>query len=183
MHLGLHHCLSPHRGLLEMYRVARKGVVVIENRDSLLIRIAVAMGLTGDYELEAVALNEFQWGGVRNTAIPNYVYRWTEREVIKTIESFTPHSVQNVRFYYNVRLPVERLTMSSLPKQIAAHILGGVAKVAQSMMPKQCNEFAFVVHKTNLWKPWIGEVGGSHQLRRDYKLGFEPKKYRRNPPP
>ena len=25
VHQGLHHCHSPHRGLLEMYRVARRG--------------------------------------------------------------------------------------------------------------------------------------------------------------
>src|SRR5260221_1631337 len=27
-HDGLHHCQSPHRGLLEMYRVAKKGLLV-----------------------------------------------------------------------------------------------------------------------------------------------------------
>jgi SAM-dependent methyltransferase len=31
---GLHHCASPHRALHEMYRVARKGIVVFEARDS-----------------------------------------------------------------------------------------------------------------------------------------------------
>src|SRR5271154_6171040 len=30
VHAGLHHCASPHRGFLEMCRVARKGVLVIE---------------------------------------------------------------------------------------------------------------------------------------------------------
>src|SRR5688572_24937831 len=36
---GLHHCQSPHRGLLELYRVARRGVIVLEPRDNLLTRI------------------------------------------------------------------------------------------------------------------------------------------------
>ncbi len=48
---GLHHCDSPHRALLEMYRVARKGVIVFESRDSLAMRLAARLGLTGDYEL------------------------------------------------------------------------------------------------------------------------------------
>src|SRR5262245_10831139 len=38
VHAGLHHCFSPHRALLEMYRVARKCVVAFESRDSLMIR-------------------------------------------------------------------------------------------------------------------------------------------------
>lgn len=30
VHSGLHHCHSPHRGLLEMYRVAKHGLVLFE---------------------------------------------------------------------------------------------------------------------------------------------------------
>src|SRR5665213_863504 len=40
VHAGLHHCHSPHRGLTEMYRVARLMVIVIEARDNLSMRIA-----------------------------------------------------------------------------------------------------------------------------------------------
>ena len=38
VHAGLHHCHSPHRALLEMYRVARKCAVAFESRDSLMMR-------------------------------------------------------------------------------------------------------------------------------------------------
>jgi hypothetical protein len=34
--------------------------------------------------------DEYLYGGVKNTPIPNYVYLWTEREVTKTISSFAP---------------------------------------------------------------------------------------------
>jgi ubiquinone/menaquinone biosynthesis C-methylase UbiE len=44
-HAGLHHCHSPHRALLEMYRVARKAAIAFESRDSRLIRTAVRLGL------------------------------------------------------------------------------------------------------------------------------------------
>ena len=37
-HNGLHHCVSPHQGLLELFRVARRGIVVFEPRDSFLTR-------------------------------------------------------------------------------------------------------------------------------------------------
>ena len=72
VHAGLHHCASPHRGLLEMCRVARKGVVVMEARDSMLIRLAARVGLVPNYELETVAIANFAIGGLRNSAIPNY---------------------------------------------------------------------------------------------------------------
>lgn len=40
------------------------------------------LGVALDYELPAVSENNFTHGGVENGPIPNYVYRWTEREVI-----------------------------------------------------------------------------------------------------
>lgn len=76
---GLHHCASPHRALLELYRVARHGLLALEARDSALMRVAQRMGVVDEYELTAVADNDFAAGGVRNSPVPNYVYRWTER--------------------------------------------------------------------------------------------------------
>src|SRR5882762_6017574 len=49
VHAGLHHCYSPHRALLEMYRVARKCIIAFESRDSLLMTAAVRLGLTMNY--------------------------------------------------------------------------------------------------------------------------------------
>src|SRR5918997_5026895 len=34
VHQGLHHCRSPHRALLEMYRVARRGILVFEPQET-----------------------------------------------------------------------------------------------------------------------------------------------------
>ena len=42
---GLHHCASPHRALLELYRVARRGVLALEARDSALMRFAQRLGV------------------------------------------------------------------------------------------------------------------------------------------
>lgn len=66
---GLHHCHSSHRALLEMYRMARKAVLVIEARDNLLIRTAVKLGFTVDYELEAVSDEGFETGGIANGSV------------------------------------------------------------------------------------------------------------------
>ena len=40
VHAGLHHCRSPHRAFLEMYRVPRKCAVAFESRESLRLRDA-----------------------------------------------------------------------------------------------------------------------------------------------
>ena len=90
VHQGLHHCRSPHRGLLEMYRVARRGLVMFEPQDTVLTRLGVRLGVGQRYELAAVADNDLRWGGVQNTDVPNFVYRWTEREVRKTLGLVRP---------------------------------------------------------------------------------------------
>ena len=55
VHNGLHHCHSPHRGLLELYRVARQGVLVFEPRDTALVRLGVRLNLGQKYEVAAVS--------------------------------------------------------------------------------------------------------------------------------
>ena len=73
-----------------MYRVARKGIIVIESRRSLLMQIANRLGLSPEYEVEAVVGSELERGGVDNTAIPNYIYRWTEDELMRAINHTIP---------------------------------------------------------------------------------------------
>ena len=87
---GLHHCHAPHQALAEMHRVARKAVIVLEAQDSACVRLLVHLGMLLDYECAAVASNDYRAGGVDNTALPNYIYRWTRREIEKTIRALDP---------------------------------------------------------------------------------------------
>ena len=64
-----------------------------------------------DYEIAAVAANGCIAGGVRNSAIPNYVYRWTEREIEKTIASACPWGKPRFIYRYALRIPWARLRM------------------------------------------------------------------------
>lgn len=154
VHAGLHHCHSPHRGLLEMYRVARKCVVVFEARDSLMMRTAVRLGLTMDYEINSISADGR--GGVADTGVPNYIYRWTEREVKKTIASYDPSRVPKINFSYDLRIPIQRYTKEG---NVVLHLLGKVveplSKVYAGVAPKQCNEFAFTILKDTELQPWI----------------------------
>ncbi|WP_262048674.1 class I SAM-dependent methyltransferase [Bradyrhizobium sp. Bra78] len=153
VHAGLHHCYSPHRALLEMYRVARKCVVAFESRDSLLIRCAVKLGMTLDYELDSVIDGR---GGVAETGTPNFVYRWTERDIVKTISSYDPNRVPSTQFFYDLRLPIQRLTRSGKPALLAiARLVEPASRIFAALLPRQCNEFAFAIKKTGATHPWI----------------------------
>lgn len=158
VHAGLHHCRSPHRGLLEMYRVARKHVLVFEARDSVAMWLACRAGIALDYETACGPITNYKAGGVRDSAIPNYVYRWTEREVLKTLQSAAPETQPKVDFFYGLELNPEFVETYSpirakLLKRLSP-ILEGVAKV----LPSQTNCFAFSISKPDIpsdLQPWL----------------------------
>ena len=102
---GLHHCRSPHRAVLELYRVSRRGILCLESRDSAVMRLAVRLRLVDDYEVGAVAAHGLVAGGVANTAVPNYVYRWTEREFEKTVASYAPHARHRFVYLRELEIP------------------------------------------------------------------------------
>jgi SAM-dependent methyltransferase len=155
---GLHHCRSPHRALLELYRVARVAAVALESRDSALMRLGVRLGAVDEYELGAVAAHGLKAGGVANTATPNYVYRWTEREVEKTVASFAPHVRHRIRFFREFELPDVLVTSARGPRgavlRLARPLVGAVTKV----LPSQANLFAFAIEKPDPVRdlqPWM----------------------------
>lgn len=158
-HNGLHHCRSPHRALCEMHRVARQGVLVFEPFDGLLSRLAVRAGMGQEYEVAAVFDNGFTFGGVQNTAVPNFVYRWTEAEVRKTVASLAPEGRHRFRFFHAVRLPLGRLRVArglTLPLAIAAVL--PVLALARLVAPRLANNFAFWIGKPRLpddLHPWL----------------------------
>ena len=172
VHAGLHHCDSPHRALLEIYRVAKKGLVAMEARDSLAMRAAIKLGLTSEYELPAVVGNHLKSGGVNNTEVPNFIYRWTEREFIKTISSYDPTGKHFYRFYYGLTLPFESAAMQKNPlRKWALHAIHPFFTIATHLFPKQMNQFAMVAIKprtpTELW-PWLELKGSTVALNKAY---------------
>ena len=165
---GLHHCRSPHRALLELYRVARVAALALESRDSALMRVAVKLGAVDEYELAAVAAHGLRSGGVANTSTPNYVYRWSEREVEKTVASFAPHARHRIRFFREFELPealveIDRGARASV-LELARPVVTGITRV----LPRQANLFAFAIEKPQLpadLQPWM-QADGS-ELRPD----------------
>ena len=165
VHAGLHHCGSPHRALLEMYRVARKAAIVFEARDSLMMRSAVALGFASDFELEAVSGEGYESGGLNNGPIPNLGYRWTEREVVKTIRAADPAHVEKIDFFYGLRLPTLRFEHVNAPaKRIALKLMAPGVKAFAKLFPKQGNQFGFVITKTGRLRDWLEEKDGKVRL-------------------
>jgi len=160
-HMGLHHCGSPHRALLEMYRCAAKSVLVFENRDSLAMQTAIRLGMVPVYEFEAVVDNDYKFGDYRNTAIPNAAYRWTEREVTKTLASFDPAHVVPVQFFDGLRLPVARVKMIGNPIVRALFPASFMPfQLFAKVFPTQMNEFGFFIDKTGRYlQPWMAANG------------------------
>jgi SAM-dependent methyltransferase len=169
---GLHHCRSPHRALLEMYRVARRGIIVIESRDSVLMRTANRLGLSPTYEVEAVVGSGFSGGGVNNTDVPNYIYRWTEADFEKALRAFDPRGRQTFRFFYGLNLPYELAgwKKSSLKLKVIKAtdpLLRGLTR----LFKKQCNTMAMVALEPrvpdDLW-PWLKAENGRVVFAREY---------------
>jgi SAM-dependent methyltransferase len=158
VHAGLHHCASPHRALLEMYRVARRGVLAFEARDSLLMRVAVRTGRVPLYEAAAVRSHNFRFGGVRNSCVPNYIYRWTESEVEKTIASYAPQAPHRICYYHGLRIPEERLPFAQSRRlRWLSRGMKRLVELSTRLLEKQGNLFAFYIEKppdTELF-PWL----------------------------
>jgi ubiquinone/menaquinone biosynthesis C-methylase UbiE len=154
VHAALHHCESPHRALLEMYRVAKIGAIAFESRDSLLMKFLEKVNLTTSYEHVAVYYNNGKFGGVNNTEVPNYIYRWTEREIEKTISTYAPFARHEFRYEYGNDVPSSAaLEKKATVKMILISLLKPFYKVFFTLLfPKQQNLFAFYIRKPSLPK-------------------------------
>lgn len=174
-HAALHHCHSPQRGLLELYRVARKAAIAFEPCDNFTVRLMQRFGMAQIYEHAAVHYNDGKFGGVANTEIPNYIYRWTESEVRKTIDTFAPIAPHHFRFRYGSDKPDAAMRQKSPIKKIIISVMQPSYALFTKIFPKQQNLFAMMVEKPNLsldLHPWLRrESDGS--VRFDYAWSKE----------
>ncbi len=158
---AVHHTALPHKVLTELFRVSRKGFLVFEGRDSALTRLASTAGLTENYE---VAGNH-KGHGVNGSDIPNFIFRWTEREVYKTLRAFAPHLNHRVSFRYHTNYPnghgFGRLG------RVVIRALYPCFRLFTALFPKQQNLMAFFVAKPKIpedLKPWLIVDQGSGEL-------------------
>ncbi|AEF84765.1 methyltransferase family protein [Treponema primitia ZAS-2] len=159
IHAAIHHASSPHKVLTEMYRVSKIGILAFESRDSLTMRILEKLKLTQTYEHTAVFYNDCKYGGVNNTEIPNYIYRWTEREIEKTIQSYSPYFKHKYIYRYGTAFPcTPELQRIGWFKYCFLKIIRPLSFIFFKLFPKQQNQFSFYVEKQNVKEslfPWL----------------------------
>ena len=159
IHAAIHHAAMPHKVLLEMYRVSRLGFLAFESRDSLLMKLVTKLNLNQEYEHAAVFYNGCSYGGVNNTEIPNYVYRWTEREIEKTIQSYDPICKHTYLYDYATAYPcTPQLELKNGLKVLVLSLLKPFYIIFSRVFYKQQNQFAFFVKKASNESelfPWL----------------------------
>jgi len=159
VHNGLHHCVSPHRALLEMLRVSRQGALLFEPYDNLVTRLGTRFGIGQQFEHAAVFYNDCSYGGVRNTMVPNYVYRFTRREILKAVECGEPYGPHRFFFTHQMRLPLHQLRgRRNRLVLLAAVGAWPFLKFFTFFIPSLANCFAALVLKPDLPRelyPWL----------------------------
>lgn len=141
--------------MLDLYRVARRGILCLESRDSAGMRLAARAGLVDDYEVTAVAAHGFAAGGVANTAVPNDVYRWTEQEFEKTSSSYAPHARGRFVYLREPEIPWSVVDAMGGLRARAVRALAPLAEAVVRVIPSQANLFAFAAVKLGELQPWL----------------------------
>ena len=148
----IHHIDLPHKAITELYRVAIKGVLVIESTDSFIMRLATKIKLAEEFEVSSVNEDK-NTGGLLDTAIPNYVYRWTEKEVLKLLKSFDPKNINFVNFDYASDLTNFK-NRDGYIENILLKILIITGKIFFFFFKKQQNCMSIFIDKTKIKKRW-----------------------------
>ena len=177
VHSGLHHCHSPQRALVEMYRVARHAVLLFEPYDNVLTRLGVRWRFGQEYEHASVYCNHAHHGGVGNTTVRNFIYRFTEREIVKTINSFAPYARHEIQFFHRMRIPWTQLRRRrNRAFYYAVRAAQPALRLVETVAPRQGNNFAALIRKPRLpdeLHPWLRHDGAAVRLdeswvRREY---------------
>lgn len=178
-HAVLHHCQSPHKAVLECIRVCRKHFIFVEPNDSLLMRAANRLKFHEPYEFPAVMAHNYEAGGLRNTAVPNYVYRWSGRDLRKTVASGFPEREIDiyVKHFFDFCVTACDLELRKTTRIGAITSIIGIdrfirllslVQVLANSIPtvqKQGNHFFAGISKKG-YKPWIQIVNGNPCMNR-----------------
>jgi len=172
VHSGLHHCASPHRGLLEMYRVAKRCVILFEPADNMVTRLGQKLSIGQTYEFAAVQGNRLECGGWRNTSVPNWVYRFTASEIRQTINCAAPFGPHRFWFHYRTRVPWRQLRArrNRLPLLLAT-MAAPVLRLLDAVGPVASNNLAAVIVKPDLPSdkfPWLEQRGSDWAANKDW---------------
>ena len=181
-HEVLHHCRSPHRALLEMLRVSRRHVIILEPNHSWAMKVLISRRFSFPYELPAVIDHNYVSGGVRDSGIPNYVYRWNRDQVFQTVSSFMPERTfaLHTRPYWDFNIDRKDLALREQTRLgTMTRLLGPEGflrclhflQVILNRIPgvsRQGNKFFCCIEKGNQLQPWLVRDGNNIVFNRKF---------------
>lgn len=181
-HTVLHHCRCPHKAVGEMLRVARDHVFFLDANDSWAFRLLTRLKLSYPYELGVTGSFDYRAGGMRNGTIPNYMYRWTLREVRKCVAAYHPERRVDVRarsywafdVYENDLLSRKETRVGNLAQTLGPRNFIRLLHTAQALLNvlpplrAQGNRFFCAISKVGL-QPWIEERAGQFYEKSGYR--------------
>jgi SAM-dependent methyltransferase len=181
-HEVLHHCRYPHRALCEMLRVARKHVIMLEPNDSFSMRALIWAGFSFPYEIFSVAYHKYESGGVRDSCVPNFIYRWNTSEVRKTVSSYLAEYLFAVHSYpyWDFNVDAEQLCkrketkIQAITAVIKPETLLAVLRALQTVLNRipilrrQGNKFFCCIEKTQELQPWLAAEDGKIKFNSDF---------------
>lgn len=171
VHSGLHHLRCPQKAIGEMYRVASRGILGFEPARNLFTALGVKMGIGQQYEIAAVCYNNYKAGGVADSRIPNYVYRFSKTDIIRTVQALAPVASHRYRFWYATRLPGSLKGATRRGVRLFVDLLAPLLTLVGRMFPFLANNIAFFVAKPTLPNdlfPWLCMEGNEIAPRREY---------------
>jgi SAM-dependent methyltransferase len=168
-HEVIHHCRSPHRALCEMLRVAKRRVLMMEPNDSAFMRLLCRLRFSYPYEIFAVVNNEYVRGGVRNSQIPNYIFRWNAWAVHQLASAFLAEYKPRIYAdpYWDFNANEKNLAdrkqtkIGKITGVIGAtnflRILRALQRVLNSVpvLRRQGNKFFCSIEKNSNLQPWL----------------------------
>lgn len=186
-HEVLHHCRSPHKALLEMLRVSRKHVILLEPNNSFSMQVLLRLRFSFPYELPAVIASGFQTGDVRDSSIPNYIYRWNAVDVYQTTASYLAESefdlytqgywdfnVDEAELRRRSETRIGSVTIILSPRVFLTGLHGFQAVMNQiPWLARQGNKFFGCIQKRSELKPWLIQKGDEIQFDGNYIIGQE----------
>jgi hypothetical protein len=167
-----------------MLRVARRHIFFFEPNDSFCMQLLTMAKFSFPYEIPAVVDHEFTSGGVDDTHIPNFIYRWNSNEVFKTASSylaereFVCHSSAYWDFYVNEReLAARKQTrIGAITDAIGAGNFMKLLRLAElgmnlvSPLRSQGNKFFAGIVKLPQLRPWLKVDSGGIAFDRDFEV-------------
>ena len=111
------------------------------------MRLSAFFSYSEKFEVSSVNLKEKK-GGLMETGVPNYIYRWTEREIYKLLESYDPSIKKKVIFNYSYDL-ANRTLETKLSVKWFKNLFKLPVIVFLKFFPRQGNLISIYIDKLN----------------------------------